>query len=146
MKKLTTVFICVFALFTTMACADNEKPIQASQLPVFAQQFIRQYFPDRKVMLAKVETEILSKNYEVFFENGDRIEFDGKGNWTEVDCKFSSVPTAVIPDTIVQYIKENYPETTVVKIEKDRKEYEVKLSNRMELKFDSKYDLIDIDL
>ena len=39
----------------------------------------------------------------------------------------------------------NYPDTKVLKIERDKKEYEVKLSNRVELKFDLKFNLIDID-
>ena len=39
----------------------------------------------------------------------------------------------------------NYPDTKIVQIEKDKKEYEVKLSNRWEIKFDSKMRVIDID-
>ena len=33
----------------------------------------------------------------------------------------------------------------ILKIERDKKDYEVKLSNRTELKFDLKFNLIDID-
>jgi len=33
----------------------------------------------------------------------------------------------------------------VLKIERDKKEYEVKLSNKWELKFDLQFNLIDID-
>lgn len=145
MKKLATLLLCLVALCTT-ACADNEKPIQVSQLPATAQQFIQQHFAGNKVALAKVDNELLSKNYEVIFSNGDKIDFDSKGNWEEIDCKFSSVPTAAIPAPILKYIQENYPGETVKKIEKDRKEYELKLSNRVELTFDTKFNLIDIDM
>ncbi|MCZ2607976.1 PepSY-like domain-containing protein, partial [Bacteroides fragilis] len=39
----------------------------------------------------------------------------------------------------------NYPDAKVLKIERDKTDYEVKLSNGWELKFDSKFNLIDID-
>lgn len=146
MKKLIFIILCMFTMCATIACADNEKPIQVDQLPVNAQQFIKKHFGDRKVAIVKMETELMSKSYEVIFSNGDNIDFDGDGAWKEVNCKLSSVPTAIIPAQIMAYIQKNYPGETVKKIEKDRREYEVKLSNRVELSFDLKFNLIDVDL
>lgn len=146
MKKLIFIILALFTLCSITMCADNEKVIPVSQLPTAAQQFIKEHFANEKVALAKVETEFVSKSYEVIFDNGNHIDFDSKGNWEEIDCKFSSVPTAVIPTTIMEYIKDNYPDTTVKKIEKDRREYEVKLSNHIELSFDLKFNLTDIDM
>lgn len=146
MKKLIFMFVCLFGLYATIACADNERPISVSQLPANAQQFLQQHFPDRKVALAKMETELMSKNYEVYFANGEHIDFDSKGNWTEVDCKMSAVPAGIIPAPIATYVKDNYPDAYVKKIEKDKKEYEVKLSNRIELSFDLKFNIMDIDM
>ena len=85
------------------------------------------------------------KSYEVIFTNGDKVEFDNKGNWEEVNCKYSAVPAAIIPATIQKYVTTNYPDAKILKIERDKKDYEVKLSNRTELKFDLKFNLIDID-
>lgn len=146
MKKLASLLICLFTLCTAVAHADNEKPIQVSQLPEAAQQFIKQHFADCKVAFAKMETEFLSKSYEVIFAGGEHIEFDSNGNWKEIDCKFTYVPMEAVPVPIMEYIKANYPDTTVKKIEKDRREYEVKLSNRIELTFDLRFNLIDIDM
>lgn len=146
MKKLTFLLVCLFTLCTSVLRADNEKPIQVSQLPATAQQLIKQHFADRKVALAKVETELMSKSYEVIFTDGAHIDFDSKGNWEEIDCKASSVPSAIVPAQIQEYIRKNYPDTTVKKIEKNRREYEVKLSNRVELSFDLKFNLTDIDM
>lgn len=56
------------------------------------------------------------------------------------------MPAAVIPAAIASYVKENYPGATIRKIEKERREYEVRLSNRVELTFDLKLRLVDIDL
>lgn len=114
-------------------------------MPQPAQQFIKQHFADSKVALAKMESDFFYKSYEVIFTNGDKVEFDNKGNWEEVNCKYSFVPTAIIPAAIQKYVTTNYPDAKILKIERDKKDYEVKLSNRTELKFDLKFNLIDID-
>ena len=85
------------------------------------------------------------KSYDVVFTNGEKVEFDKAGEWTEVKCQQNEVPAQIIPETIRTYVKTNYPDTKIVQIEKDKKEYEVKLSNRWEIKFDSKMRVIDID-
>lgn len=145
MKKLVFLLVCLFTL-QTVARADDDKPIiQVTQMPQLAQQFIKQHFSDSKVALAKMESDFLYKSYEVIFTNGNKVEFDKKGNWEEVDCKHTSVPVAIIPTAIQKYVTTNYPDAKVLKIERDKKDYEVKLSNRTELKFDLKFNLIDID-
>lgn len=144
MKKLVFLFVCLFTL-QTVARADDDKPIQVSQMPQAAQQFVRQYFANSKVALAKMENDFFYKSYEVIFTDGNKVEFDKNGKWTEVDCKHTVVPPAVIPVAIRTYVTSNYPDAKVLKIERDKKEYEVKLSNRIELKFDLKFNLIDID-
>lgn len=145
MKKITFILVCMFAMCATTLCADNKKTIKVNQLPVAAQKFVTQHFKNRKIALAKMETEFMSKSYEVIFSNGDYIDFDSKGNWEEIECKTSSVPTTAVPAKIMQYIRKNYPNAKVKKIEKGRREYEVKLSNGIELSFDLQFNLTDID-
>ena len=79
------------------------------------------------------------------FVNGDKIEFDKSGNWKEIQCKRQSVPDAIVPAKIKAFIQENYPDAKVLQIEKDRYEYEVRLSNYWELTFDLEFNLIDMD-
>lgn len=146
MKKFTLILAFLLTLSFASLRADNEKVIHVNQFPTTAQQLIKQHFGDKKVAVSKVETDMLSKSYEVIFTDGDKVEFDGKGNWEEIDCRFSSVPAGIIPAPIMNYVKENYPDTIIKKIEKDRREYEVKLSNRVELSFDMEFNLTDIDM
>ncbi|WP_300729150.1 PepSY-like domain-containing protein [uncultured Bacteroides sp.] len=144
MKKLIFLLVCIFSIHT-MAFADNEKPIQIGQLPTKAQQFITKYFGKHKVALAKVESSMFYKSYDVIFTNGEKLEFDKNGEWTEVKCEKSAVPQNVVPPQIRKFVRENYPDAKILKIERDSKEYEVKLSNRLEIKFDTKFRVIDID-
>ena len=66
-------------------------------MPQKAQQFIKQHFAGSNIAMAKVESDFLQKSYDVIFTDGNKVEFDKKGNWTEVNCKFSVVPQGIIP-------------------------------------------------
>ena len=140
MKKLLILAAAVFALGTSTVSADNDRPISVSELPEKAQQFIRQHFPNEKVSFAKMERELFDTTYEVIFTSSSKVEFLKNGDWKEVDCKYSTVPAAIIPQQIA-----HYPDTSVVQIDRDKRDYEVKLTNGLELTFDLKFNLIDID-
>ena len=143
--KRFALSIALLGLIQTTAFADDDKPIQFSQLPATAQQFIKEYFGDKKIALAKMESDFFGKNYDVIFANGDKVEFDRSGEWTEVKCKYTQVPDKLVAEQVKKFVTENYPESKVVKFERDRNDYEVKLSNGWELTFDKQYQLIDMD-
>ena len=144
MKKW--IFMLVYVLgVQTMALADNDKPIQIGQLPTKAQTFITTYFKHHKVALAKMESGLFYKSYDVIFTNGEKLEFDKSGDWTEIQCKMSEVPMQAVPAEIRSYVSSTYPEAKILEIERDGKEYEVKLSNRLEITFNNKFQVIDID-
>ena len=147
MKKVLLAIVCMFALFVTAVKADNEKIITVNQLPQTAQQFIKSNFSNLKVALVRSETDFLEKVYEVIFTDGQKVEFYRNGDWKEIDCKYSEVPAKIVPVAIKKYITENYPDAKIWKLELDKsdKEYDVKLSNHWELKFDLKGNLTHLD-
>ena len=106
MKKLLILAAAVFALGTSTVSADNDRPISVSELPEKAQQFIRQHFPNEKVSFAKMERELFDTTYEVIFTSSSKVEFLKNGDWKEVDCKYSTVPAAIIPQQIAQYVSQ----------------------------------------
>ncbi len=63
------------------------------------------------------------------------IECRKSGKWTSVDCKTREVPEGIIPKTIRTYVKKNFPDVKIVKIEKTTTKYEVGLSDDVELTF-----------
>lgn len=144
LKKSLMTIMSMFMLSAT-AVAGNDKPISISQLPATAQHTINKNFHGRKVALAKVDAGFFDKSYDVVFTNGDKIEFDSKGNWTEITCKRSKVPATLIPAAIRNYVRNNYPGSYVKQLEKSRYEYEVKLSNGLEITFNNKFQVTDID-
>ena len=112
MKKLVLAVVAMFAM-STMVMADNDKPVQVNQLPAKAQTFLNTYFKDVKVALATQDTELFSKSYDVVFNTGDKVEFDKSGEWTEVRCRQTGVPAAIVPAQIAEYVKTTYPDAQI---------------------------------
>ena len=145
MKKMLFLFVSLFVM-NLVAFADNDKPIQITDMPKAAQEFIQRHFANQSVALAKIDAEFLDKTYDVVFTNGDQVEFDKKGNWIKVDCERTQVPSEIIPVAIQQYVTKNYPDAKVLKIElTDRKGYDIDLSNGFEIEFDKKMRVVEID-
>ena len=134
-----------FGFGVSVACADNNKVISKNELPAPAQKLLNEYFPDAKLSYAKLDRDFLERSYEVLLVDGTKLEFFSNGEWQEVDCKFGEVPAGIVPEAIIKYIADNYPGEKVLKIEIDRGNYEVKLSNRLELTFNKNFRIVDID-
>lgn len=148
MKKiLSVVAVVVVCAAVAIVATARDKVITAAELPAKAQTFIKTYFPKSTPAIVKQDKEAFSTDYEVVYPDGAKVEFDGNGNWKEVKC-LSGIPAKIIPAQISAYLKSNgYVGNgiNVVKIDVDRKGYEVELSNGMELEFNRQYQLIDID-
>lgn len=135
MKKIVfTLLLVVVGLGVARA---DKYTIDRSQLPEAAQQMLTEHFPKAKVSMIKVDKHLLKKtDYDVKLVNGTKIEFNNAGKWTSVDCKTREVPQGLILKPIQRYVKKNFPDVKIVKIEKDFKGFEVDLSDGVELKFD----------
>lgn len=143
--RILMIAICCMMSFNIVANAGNDKPINVNELPAKAQTLLSKHFKGQNVMLATIESGVVSKSYDVVLRNGTKLEFDKKGNLTEIDCKQGIVPSQLIPQPIKNYLKENYRGETVRKIELNKKEYEVELTNGIDLTFNKHFQLIDID-
>lgn len=143
-RKTLLVLVAV-TMFGVSAKASHDTPITVDKLPRQAKLMITKFFNDKKVALATMEKGVFERSYEVIFTDGDKLEFDRTGNWKEIKRKTSSVPNSLIPTQIMDYLKAHYPNSKVMEIERDGKEYDVKLNNRLELTFNKKYQLIEID-
>lgn len=144
MKKLGLIISAVF-LTLGVACADVDRPISVNELPQKAQKFLKEHFSNREVSFAKEDPELLHKEYEVVLTDGTKIEFMAGGEWKSVDCRYGSVPVAIVPKQIKDYLAQNYPQAVVLGIDYERKQCEVRLNNHLELTFDKNFRLIDID-
>ena len=146
MKSTAIKFLTAFFLFIGISSNAQESIITKNELPKSAQKFISDYFSKSNIEYVKKDKETFSTDYKVKFTNGTELEFDSEGNWTEVDGNKTVIPTAFIQKNILIYVKEKFPNTQIVKIEKGRfGKQEVKLSNGLELEFNSKGEFKRID-
>ena len=143
--RILMIAICCMVSSNMVANADNDKPISVNALPAKAQILLNNHFNGQKVMLVTIELGVVGRNYDVVLQNGTKLEFDKKGNLTEIDCKRGIVPALLIPQAIKNYLKDNYAGQSVKKIEMNKNEYEVELTNGLDLTFNKHFQLIDID-
>lgn len=144
MKKLFCSVLVILLSITTLSA--EEKVIDQSMLPKSAQSFIAKNYPQDKVSIATMERGMFDKDYKVILTSGVKVEFDGNGDWNEIECKHNSeIPMTIIPAKIADYLKDRFSSNKVVKIEKSNKFIEVELNNDLELKFDSKGNIVEID-
>lgn len=143
MKKIVVLLLTV--CFSSPLFAGDDRPIDKERLPVPAKDFISQYFTDTEISLATMDKELFDTTYEVFFTNGCKVEFDRNGKWKDIDCKYSRIPDGAIPEEISRFIASNHSGRYAKEIDRDKRDYEVKLDNGLELKFDLRFRLIGYD-
>ena len=145
MKKILVIILAVFSLGVVTVKADNDRVITKDALPAKAQQFVNAHFANVKISYIKEDRDFFDRNYELVFADGSKIEFARNGEWVDVDCRYNSVPQAIVPDAIKAYVKSNFPDVKIIEIERKRANHEVKLSNKLELVFDKNLKIKGID-
>ena len=144
-KSVSYLAVLICMMMQSVSTYGNDIIIPAEQLPAAAKSFIQRTFPGQEISYAKMGTDFAKKTYEVCLDNGIEVEFDKCGTWDKVNCNYSAVPAHLVPAAIANYVKAQFTDVNVVKIDKDRSGYEVELSNSIELKFDRHGQLIKID-
>ncbi len=137
MKKMKyySLIVWLLALVMMVSCEDVSVPVQATA-------FIDQYFPESSVVLVEIENDEGTRAYSVWLNDGTKIEFDMQGNWKRVGRKKTGVPSILIPDTIMQYVKTHYLNDVVTKFSKKEYGYKLELSDDMDLRFNKQFQFI----
>ena len=142
MKRMF-VFIAVLTVFAITSIADD-RPATFAQLPQSAQVFINTNYPDEKISYATKDDDFILPDYNVMLANGVKIQFEHSGALEKIESRVG-IPVDLIPFQIRDYVKMHYPDAIFVEYEIGKRSYEVKLSNRLELKFNSNFNVIEID-
>ena len=132
MKKM---FLTIVALVFVSVQSFADRAVEKSQLPVNVQEFVKKHFPGVEVSYAKQDNDWFDRDYTVVLTNGNKLEFTSKGEWKEVDCEHHQVPESLVPTAIRKYVNDNQKEQRIVELKKERRHYDVKLSNKLEMEF-----------
>jgi hypothetical protein len=142
MKKIIMIAAVVLVSFQMIKAED--KPVTFQQLPSAAQTFINTNYAGEKISYATVDDDFIRPDYNVMLANGVKIQFEHGGALEKIESR-AGISEEIIPVQIRDYVKLHYPEAVFVEYEVGKKSYEVKLSNRLELKFNKNYNIIEID-
>ena len=144
MKKL---FIIAFCTLSLSACADNTKVISCDLLPEAAKTLMQSYVDVQQIVVVTQEGRSAWADYDVLLSDQSKWSFDGKGNLESVNV-MNGVPEDLVPAAIRATVTKMYPEAIIVKysVDKDDREQDVELNNRIELTFDLNGALKEVDV
>jgi len=146
MKKIAIITLVLFS-FSLQSCQKEfeDKLVNFSELPEKAKETVNLHFSDLEISYVLQEGFLCCTSYEVVFSNGTELKFSRKGEWEEIDCKTNAVPLALIPQEINDHVTRQHPGQYVIKIEHERKHYDIKLDNQLEITFGSDFRIIGYD-
>ncbi|MBO8459494.1 MAG: PepSY-like domain-containing protein [Bacteroidetes bacterium] len=121
------------------------KAITVEQLPDTSSTFVEQFFSGIEVVYAEKDEDDGIITYELTLADGTEIEVDANGNWIEIECFRRALPDGIVPQPIVDYVAQNYPNGVIVTIERDDNGYEIELRDGTELKFDNDLNFVGGD-
>ena len=142
MKKIFA--IAAVALASLQIISADDRPVTFNQLPAAAQTFINTNYAGEKISYATVDDDLILPDYNVMLANGVRIQFEHNGALEKIESR-AGISSDLVPVQIRDYVHLHYPDATVIGYEIGRRSYEVKLSNRLELKFNKNFHVIEID-
>lgn len=136
MKLHVILAACAIAL-ASVACTSEKVSHDATRIPAEARDLIASNFTSA-ISVVEEETSLGKvKEYEVVLTDGTEISFNGSGEWKSIDTPNNvPVPAGLVPTAIAKYVAEKHAGAFIVGIEKDKKGFEVELSNNVELQFD----------
>ena len=138
------LFLCGLA----PAYADgHEEPIPFERLPQAAQTFLKTHFDTLTVAYIVADHKIMAVEYEVTYTDRTEVDFRSDGSWESVERKYDAVPAAIVPKQISDFVAANelFSRQFIRKIERDPYTWEIELSGGMEIKFDSRFNVIGYD-
>ncbi|MBO8455887.1 MAG: PepSY-like domain-containing protein [Bacteroidetes bacterium] len=137
--------IVLAAMAASSIYADNDRAISFDRLPEAAKEFITASFPDSRIAYVKKEVDFPEVKYEVMLVDGVTVEFDRRGNWTDIECRYGNLEPSLVPENIRTSSLSLRPDDKFRRISKGEKGYELKLRSGVEMKFDRWLNLVEID-
>lgn len=141
-KQILTLAAILFLGFITFAQNGMTK---LEQLPAKAQEFVKTYFNDYKISYVFSDREFADVDYKIRFEDGTEIEFNAKGDWTDVSSKQKCIPTGFILKEITDYVEMNHKDMCITDVEREFNRITIELNDNLEIEFNSKGKLVSYD-
>lgn len=142
MRKALAIALFIGIVLTNTSCNSDKKT-------VFMNNFVHTYFPNMEIITSIKD----GFGYDVTLSDYTQISFDGnlfgKLDWDEVDCRHANtnttVPAALVPAEITNLVNKLHGSQSIAKIAKDDRGWDIALTNGIELEFDKRFNVVDMD-
>lgn len=148
MKKVSFRFsLLILSLFgLSLSSCEDDRVVPASELPASATAFIERHYPNELVLqiIQDFDESRLSREYYVTLKNLTRLEFNHRGEITEIDGK-TPIPTGAIASSLIDKATELFPSAQSIGWELERNSQDLQLSNQVTLEFTREGQFLRID-
>lgn len=145
MKKIFSILaLAIATLVGLQSCEKEDVMIPAAELPSEVISFLDTHFSGIEVRSVIKDYDNSTYEFEVYLSNGTRIELSRRGEWRNVENHLAGVPHSVVPNKILTYVAENYPDQMIIGIERDR-QIDVELKGGVELVFSLSEEFVRFD-
>jgi hypothetical protein len=147
MKKIIYGALGIVFAMVAISCDDDDdkdQVLEQAELPEPARNFVELHFPQQTINYTARDED----DYRVTLDNGIAIEFNLDGSWDEVKGNGVEFPVSLIeslPESLLGYLSTNYSGIEIIRLEMDQGNYEIELSNRLELIFDIDGSFVRLD-
>lgn len=142
MKPIKLFLAALMCMMVSTAAFADDIPIPVEQLPAVSKNYVYNHFKGRSIVYAERDWD----SYECRLDDGTKIEFWRDGSLKKIETySTGNMPGDCMSESIGAYVNGHFPGCVVTKIERKYYGYEVELSNDIELKFNHRGVLIDVD-
>ena len=141
--KSTLLQLSLCFLLLLGACS-KESVIPEEKQPSSIKEYVERHFPDLAILQVVKDRDGLGITYEVTLEDSFYLEFNRKGEVKEIKGA-TRLPDSAVPEKVLSYVNEKYPDRFIRSWELDDNRQEVTLDNGLELVFSKDGDFLRID-
>ena len=144
MKRFTLVALFVCAL-CTIASARGKQPITFERLPKVVQEEIQKNYQPSELLLI-TSKKVMPRHYEYTFNTADgtKLVFTNKAVLHNAE-NIQGVKDAFVPEKVLTYVKETFPNATVTEYRLEYGVHKVELNSAMTLLFTKSGKFLRID-
>ncbi|TKX31528.1 PepSY-like domain-containing protein [Campylobacter estrildidarum] len=110
--------------------------VPASTLPQNAKNFITTNFKNAQIALVKKDID----SYDVTLSNGIEIDFMINGDWKEVDGKYQTLPSTILPNIMSKISTTSNAQ--IVEVSKEVNGYKFETNNYMKIYTDAQGNIL----
>ncbi len=123
---------------------ENEIVLSEAEIPAEIMAYLNEHFASNAIIRALKEMDDNTVEYEVYLDGDYELEFNENFEIISIEG-ITELPDSVIPQSILDYVTQNYPNDFIVEWELEDDHQQVELNNGIEIKFTLNGEFIRVD-